>query len=87
MGFVPLAVNIVRLMYRFGRSPSRGVAAAEKFARIIERKREIEMLVLIVAKGKFKVYRERKFPNGYSRQLVATFKTSQAAERFMNAHP
>lgn len=45
------------------------------------------MLVLIVAKGKFKVYRERRFPNGYSRKLVATFNTSQAAERFMNAHP
>jgi len=45
----------------------------------------METLVLIVVKGKYKVYRERKYPNGYSRQLVATFKTSYEAERFMNA--
>jgi hypothetical protein len=44
----------------------------------------MEMLVMIVVKGKYKVYRERKFPNGYSRQLLATFKTSREAERFMN---
>jgi hypothetical protein len=44
----------------------------------------MENLVLIVVKGKYKVYRERKFPNGYSRQLVGTFKTSYAAEVFMN---
>lgn len=45
----------------------------------------MEMLVLIVVKGKYKVYRERTYPNGYHRQLVATFKTSIEAERFMNA--
>jgi hypothetical protein len=46
---------------------------------------KMENLVLIVVKGKYKVYRERKYPNGYSRQLLATFKSSYEAERFMNA--
>ncbi len=45
----------------------------------------METLVLIVVKGKYKVYRERKYPNGYSRQLLAIFKSSYEAERFMNA--
>ena len=44
----------------------------------------METLVLIVVGRKYKVYRERKYPNGYSRKLVATFKTSYAAEIFMN---
>jgi hypothetical protein len=46
---------------------------------------KMETTVLIVVKGKYKVYREKKYPNGYSRQLLATFKTSQEAERFMNS--
>lgn len=45
----------------------------------------METTVLIVVKGKYKVYRETKYPNGYSRRLLATFKTSREAERFMNA--
>jgi hypothetical protein len=45
----------------------------------------MENLVLIVVKGKYKVYRETKYPNGYSRRLLATFKSSFQAERFMNA--
>jgi hypothetical protein len=44
----------------------------------------METMVLIVVKGKYKVYREKKFPNGYHRRLLATFKTSREAERFMN---
>ena len=44
----------------------------------------METMVLIVVKGKYKVYREWKFPNGYSRRLLATIKTSREAERFMN---
>lgn len=46
----------------------------------------MQTLVLIVVKGKYKVYRERTYPNGYSRQLLATFKTSHEAERFMNTY-
>jgi hypothetical protein len=49
-----------------------------------EREKEMENLVLIVVKGKYKVYREKKYPNGYHRQLLATFKSSYEAERFMN---
>lgn len=42
--------------------------------------------LILIRKGKvFKVYREVKYPNGYSRQLLGTFKTSYDAERFMNA--
>lgn len=47
-------------------------------------RKKMEKLVLIAVKGKYKVYREKTYPNGYHRQLVATFKTSHAAERFMN---
>jgi hypothetical protein len=47
----------------------------------------METLVLIVVKGKYKVYSETTYPNGYSRRLLATFKTSADAERFMNARP
>jgi hypothetical protein len=47
----------------------------------------METLVLIVVKNKYKVYKQTNHPNGYSRRLLATFKTSQEAERFMNAHP
>lgn len=47
---------------------------------------KMETLVLIVVGKKYKVYRERKYPNGYSRQLLATFKTSYDAERFMNSN-
>lgn len=44
----------------------------------------METLILI-RKGKlFKVYLQKDYPNGYSRQLLATFKTSYDAERFMN---
>jgi hypothetical protein len=42
-------------------------------------------LVLIVVKGKYKVYSHTTYPNGYSRRLLATFKSSFQAERFMNA--
>ena len=52
-----------------------------------ESKWEMGTLVLIVVKGKYKVYRETKYPNGYSRRLLATFKTSYNAERFMNSRP
>ena len=45
----------------------------------------METLVLIVVKNRYKVYREIKYPNGYSRRLLATFRTSYEAERFMNA--
>ena len=51
-----------------------------------EREKKMETLVLIVVGRKYKVYRERKYPNGYSRQLVATFKSSYAAELFMNTY-
>lgn len=51
------------------------------------KEKKMETLVLIVVKGKYKVYQEKKYPNGYSRRLLATFKTSQEAERFMNARP
>ena len=44
-------------------------------------------LVLIVVKNKYKVYTQTTYPNGYSRRLVGTFKSSTQAERFMNAHP
>lgn len=45
----------------------------------------METLVLI-RKGKmFKVYRQKDYPNGWSRQLVGTFKSSEDAVRFMNA--
>jgi len=45
----------------------------------------METLILI-RKGKlFKVYRQKNYPNGWSRQLIGTFKTSAEAERFMNA--
>lgn len=44
----------------------------------------METLVLIRNGKTFKVYREVKYPNGYSRQLLGTFKTSYDAERFMN---
>lgn len=54
------------------------------FWQVSKKEKKMENLVLIVVKGKYKVYRERKFPNGYSRQLVAIFKTSYAAEVFMN---
>jgi hypothetical protein len=52
-----------------------------------KKEKKMETTVLIVVKGKYKVYREKKYPNGYSRQLLATFKTSQEAERFMNSRP
>ena len=42
-------------------------------------------LVLIVVKNKYKVYQETKYSNGYHRRLMATFRTSYEAERFMNA--
>lgn len=45
----------------------------------------METLVLIVVGRKYKVYREVKYPNGYSRRLLGTFKSSYEAERFMNA--
>lgn len=48
---------------------------------------KMETLVLIVVKNKYKVYSQTTYPNGYSRRLVGTFKTSQDAERFMNARP
>lgn len=45
----------------------------------------METLILI-RKGKlFKVYRQKDYPNGWSRRLIATFKSSYEAERFMNA--
>lgn len=46
----------------------------------------METLVLIVVGRKYKVYRERKYPNGYSRRLVGTFKSSYAAELFMHSY-
>ena len=49
--------------------------------------KKMETTVLIVVKGKYKVYSETTYPNGYSRRLLATFKTSADAERFMNARP
>jgi len=45
----------------------------------------METLVLI-RKGKlFKVYIQKNYPNGWSRRLIGTFKSSYEAERFMNA--
>lgn len=35
---------------------------------------------------KYKVYAEKKYPNGYSRRLIGTFKSSYEAERFMNGY-
>lgn len=35
--------------------------------------------------NKYKVYRQINYPNGWSRRLLATFKTSAEAERFMNS--
>lgn len=35
--------------------------------------------------NKYKVYQQTNYPNGWSRRLLATFKTSQEAERFMNS--
>lgn len=46
---------------------------------------KMETLVLIVVKNKYKVYSQTTYPNGYSRRLVGTFKTSRDAERFMNS--
>ena len=42
-------------------------------------------LVLIVVKNNYKVYSQTNYPNGYSRRLLASFKSSIKAERFMNA--
>lgn len=50
-----------------------------------EREKEMETLVLIVVGRKYKVYAEKQYPNGYSRRLLGTFKTSYEAERFMNS--
>lgn len=50
-----------------------------------KKEKKMETTVLIVVKGKYKVYQETTYPNGYSRRLLATFKTSQEAERFMNS--
>ena len=49
----------------------------------------METTVLIFdRKGKkYKVYKQTTYPNGYHRRLLATFKTSQEAERFMNSRP
>lgn len=47
----------------------------------------METLVLIVVKNKYKVYKQTTYPNGWSRRLLGTFKTSRDAERFMNARP
>lgn len=44
----------------------------------------MQTLVLIVVKNKYKVYSETTYPNGWSRRLLGTFKTSQEAERFIN---
>jgi hypothetical protein len=53
---------------------------------IDKKERELDMkTVLIVVGKKYKVYSETNYPNGYSRRLLATFKTSQEAERFMNS--
>jgi hypothetical protein len=55
---------------------------------IDKKERELDMkTVLIVVGKKYKVYSETTYPNGYSRRLLATFKTSQEAERFMNSRP
>jgi hypothetical protein len=35
--------------------------------------------------SKYKVYLQTNYPNGWSRRLLATFKNSAEAERFMNA--
>jgi hypothetical protein len=35
--------------------------------------------------NKYKVYQQTNYPNGWSRRLLATFKTSAEAERFMNS--
>lgn len=45
----------------------------------------METLVLIVVGRKYKVYRQINYPNGWSRRLIGTFKSSYEAERFMNA--
>jgi hypothetical protein len=37
--------------------------------------------------NKYKVCVQKNYPNGYSRRLLATFKTSAEAERFMNTRP
>ena len=50
-----------------------------------KKEKKMETLVLIVVKNKYKVYSQATYPNGYSRRLLATFKTSQEAERFMNS--
>ena len=43
-------------------------------------------LVLIVVKNNYKVYSHTTYPNGYSRRLIGTFKSSTQAERFMNTY-
>lgn len=43
-------------------------------------------LVLIVVKNNYKVYSHTTYPNGYSRRLLASFKSSIKAERFMNTY-
>jgi hypothetical protein len=52
-----------------------------------KKEKKMETLILIVVKNKYKVYSHTTYPNGYSRRLVGTFKTSRDAERFMNARP
>lgn len=49
----------------------------------------METTVLIFdRKGKkYKVYKQTNHTNGWYRRLLATFKTSQEAERFMNSRP
>ena len=54
-----------------------------------KREREMETTVLIFDRkrkgNKYKVYHQTNYPNGWSRRLLSTFKTSAEAERFMNA--
>jgi len=51
--------------------------------------RKMETTVLIFDRkrkgNKYKVYQQTNYPNGWSRRLLATFKTSAEAERFMNS--
>lgn len=46
----------------------------------------MQTLVLIVVGKKYKVYLEKNYPNGYSRQLIGTFKNAIDAERFMETY-
>jgi len=42
-------------------------------------------LVIVRVGGRYKVYKQTDYPNGWSRSLLATFKTSFHAKSFVSA--